>query len=313
MQRTRTGKRLEITARDIEIFKLLEQYRYLRSTFIHAFVGGASETRLKERLGDLFHEGYLDRPSQQWQFANCRHLPAVYENGDGARRILREGGAADLAPVTLLGQGGHRQFAHSLMICETLACMDMAVRGEPNLRLITWREILAKAPETTRKSDNPFRIPVAISHAIDGNMQRVEGSVIPDGIFGLEYTVEGKKTYRFFALEADRGTMPVVRSNLKQSSYLRKILGYRDIIARQIHKSHLGIPNLLVLTLTTNERHMAEIMNLIGELTDASAAFLFKALDAFGSIDRAPEPTARLFLEPWQRVGFPPMRILVAA
>ena len=73
MRRTRTGKRIELTQRDIDIFKLLRQYRYLRSTYIHAFVGGASETRFKERLGNLFHEGYLDRPSQQWEL---RQRPA---------------------------------------------------------------------------------------------------------------------------------------------------------------------------------------------------------------------------------------------
>src|ERR1700743_3862316 len=84
MRRTRTGKRIELTARDVEIFKLLSRYRYLRSTYIHAFVGGASETRFKERLGDLFHEGFLDRPEAQWEFADARCMPAVYENGLGA-------------------------------------------------------------------------------------------------------------------------------------------------------------------------------------------------------------------------------------
>src|SRR5580692_9118008 len=68
MRRTRTGRRIELTPRDIEIFRVLARYRYLPSTYIYAFVGGASETRFKERLGDLFHEGYLDRPGRQWDF-----------------------------------------------------------------------------------------------------------------------------------------------------------------------------------------------------------------------------------------------------
>ena len=309
MRRTRTGKRLEIGTRDIAIFKLLEQYRYLRSTFIHAFVGGASATRFKERLGDLFHEGYLDRPSQQWEFANCRYLPAVYEIGEGGRRILRERGHVDIEPMTLLARNGHRQFAHSLMICEILASIDIAVRSDSSLRLISWQEILAKAPEVTCKSDNPFKIPVSISHTVCGNTLRADASIIPDGIFGLEYKGNGKKAYRFFAVEADRATMPVARSNLNQTSYLRKLLGYRDIIARQIHKSHLGIPNLLVLTVVTNETHTAEIMNLLGELTGGSAAFLFKTMGTFGSFDQAPTLLPQILSEPWLRVGFPPLCI----
>src|SRR5882757_2267235 len=94
MQRTRTGRRIELSPRDIEIFKTLLRYRYLRSTYIHAFVGGASETRFKERLGDLFHEGYLDRPAQQWAFADARHTPVVHECGRAAGQALRACGLA---------------------------------------------------------------------------------------------------------------------------------------------------------------------------------------------------------------------------
>src|SRR5579863_5663207 len=90
MQRSRTGKRLELTARDLEIFQVLAGYRYLSAPTLHAFVGGASRKRLVERLGDLYHEGYLERPKRQWEIADCRHRPAVYELDQGARRILSE-------------------------------------------------------------------------------------------------------------------------------------------------------------------------------------------------------------------------------
>src|SRR6267154_2473565 len=90
MQRCRTGKRLELTARDLEIFRLLTGYRYLSAPTIHVFVGGASRKRFVERLGDLYHEGFLDRPQRQWEMADCRHRPAVYELDLGARRILAE-------------------------------------------------------------------------------------------------------------------------------------------------------------------------------------------------------------------------------
>src|SRR5882724_3778303 len=156
MRRTRTGKRIELTARDVEIFKLLERYRYLRSTFIHPLVGGASETRFKERLGHLYHEGgHLDRPSQQWDFANSRYMPVVYENTDVARQTLRQCGILDAGHGLASardGTGANRQFAHSLMICEILASIELGVRADPNLRFISALEILGKAPESTRSS-----------------------------------------------------------------------------------------------------------------------------------------------------------------
>jgi len=92
MRRIPTGQRVELQPRDIEIFKLLNRYRYLRSTYIHAFVGG-DKTKLIERLGKLYHEGgYLDRPTQQWESLSARHQPAVYEITRKARDVLREEG-----------------------------------------------------------------------------------------------------------------------------------------------------------------------------------------------------------------------------
>ena len=294
MHRTKTGKRIELTARDIEIFKLLGRYRYLRSTYIHAFVGGASETRFKERLGDLFHEGYLDRPSQQWDFADARHMPVVHESGRAAGQALRAGGLALEGANTLLADSPHRQFLHSLMICEALAALDLGTRATPSLRFIGWPEILGRAPEATRSSRAPFRVPVPSG-----------GYLVSDGLFGIEYGSGGSKAYRFFALEVDRGTMPVSRSNPNQTSYLGKLAAYREVMDRQVHKSHFGIPNLLVLTLTTGEARIAEMLKRLDGQAGNRAAFLFKAIE-----DDAPRmPMLHLLTEPWQRAGLPPLGI----
>lgn len=294
MRRTPTGKRIELTARDIEIFKLLRQYRYLRSTYIHAFVGGASETRLKERLGDLFHEGYVDRPTQQWEFANARHMPVVHESGKAAMHVLRACGMALEGASTFLADSAHRQFLHCLMICETLASLALGIRANPGLRLIGWPEILHRAPEATRSSPTPYRVPVPSG-----------GYLVPDGLFGIEYGSGGTKAYRFFALEADRGTMPVARSNPEQTSYLKKIAAYREIIAHQVHKSQWGLPNLLVLTVTTSESRVADIMQRIEGEPGGSPAFLFKAMDQ----SALRTPANQLLFNPWLRSGLPPLRI----
>ena len=83
------------------------------------------------------------------------------------------------------------------MICEILSSIDLAVRNDLALRLISWQEILAKAPERIRKSDNPFKIPVSISHTVGGNTLRLDASIIRDGIFGLEYSAGGEKAIGF--------------------------------------------------------------------------------------------------------------------
>src|ERR1700733_7958205 len=102
MRRTRTAKRIELTSRDMEIFRVLARYRYLPSTYIHGFAGGASLTRFKERLGDLFHAGFLDRPEQQWSLAECRFRPAIHEIGARARHAMETEGIVE-EPRTWFG------------------------------------------------------------------------------------------------------------------------------------------------------------------------------------------------------------------
>ena len=305
MRRKSNGSRVELTPRDIEIFRLLERYRYLRSTFIHAFVGG-DRTKLIERLGHLYHEGrYLDRPSEQWQGINARYQPAVYEIDRRGQEALREHGL--LADDAIAGRHGavQRQFAHTLMVCDILASIELATRQIPGVRFIPWTEILARAPERTRKSPAPMRLPVSISHPVSQNVARqvVEVKLTPDAVFGLEYTTAGVKSYRFFALEADRATMPVSRTTLRVTSYLRKILAYRQVAAREMYRTQYGIPNLLVLTVTTSDSHMRSIMRLLGEIASSSTLFLFKTAAAFGTLGTTPVPSPEMLSEPWGRVG----------
>src|SRR5712692_2567611 len=115
MRRVSAGKRVELTDRDVELFKLLDRYHYLRSTFLYAFLGGHSETRFKERLGHLYHDGgYINRPPQQWQFANSRHMPVIYELDTRGEQVLRDQGLlGDDSPLLARGRmGAQRQFAH---------------------------------------------------------------------------------------------------------------------------------------------------------------------------------------------------------
>lgn len=291
MHRFATGKTLALTPRDIEIFRQLSRYRYLRSTYLHAFVGGKSKTRFKERLGDLFHEGYIDRPDQQWTFADARHQPAVYEIGTGARRVLADLGHAPEA-VTFLGTTAHRQFQHAVLICACLASLDLATRNGTGARFIGWPEILARAPQATQACAAPFKLAVT-----------PDRSLIPDGLFGLEYASEGKKSYRFFALEIDRGTMPVSRSDARQTSYMAKLDAYRSILSARRHHVHWGVSTLLVLTLTSSAARAHEIARFAQDRWGVVPNFLFKALPD----TRAPDHD--LLQTPWWRAGAEPLGI----
>ncbi len=61
--------------------------------------------------------------------------------------------------------------------------------------------------------------------------------VIPDRVFALEYADQNGRVQRvYYFLEADRGTMPVVRQNLSQTSFYRKLLAYEATWTNKVHQ-----------------------------------------------------------------------------
>ena len=294
MHRTARGKRIELSTRDFVIFECLERYRYLRSTYLFVFAGGASLTRFQERLGDLFHEGYLSRPEQQWQRADARCQPVIYEIGAKAREALRHHGSTASARATYLGPRAHRQFAHSLMICECLASIELATVGHPNVGFVPWSAILARSPESTQTDPSPFQISVAGS------------ALVPDGLFGIEYHIPDRGlVYRFFAVEVDRGTMPIRRHTTRQTSFAAKLDAYETLLAGQLYRGRWRIPNLLLLTLTTSEARNTELLREVSRRGDRPM-FLFKSVEE----TTLRTPVTPIFHEPWQRSSTQPLNIV---
>jgi hypothetical protein len=305
--RKRTGKTIALTERDLEILRLLARYRYLRSNFIYAFVGGY-EKRLIERLGDLFHEGYLNRPAQQWRAFNARYTPAIYELDDLGERILEQHGSDSREVSSLVARGrmgANREFAHAMMIADTLVSIELGARKAIGIRFISWTEILSRAPQATRDARNPFSIPVSIAHTFrTGSAQTARFGLVPDAVFGLEYAAEGHKLYRFFALEAERANR-VYCHNLHQTSWLKKVLAYREIIAKKTCQSHFGLPNLMVMAVTPTPAKIETMKRLIMEVTQdrGSTQFLFQSIPVLGWGSRPSEPSVELFAGPWSRAG----------
>jgi hypothetical protein len=320
-RRCPSGKRLVLQSRDIEIFKLLHRYRYLRSTTIWDLlplnVRGRSFKRFQDRLTDLFHEtdtnhggAYLDWPQLQRRSFSARHTPSIYALSPAGEALLEEFGIQVPNVTDLVCDGrmnAKREFPHAMMICDTLASIELGTHADPNIRFVPWPEIMTKAPQITRCSHNPFAIPVKISHRFPRTSVVVHDqfNLIPDGLFGLAYTQpNGKILFRFFVLEAERRNR-VNTGSLKGSSFLKKILAYRYIIDGGIYKSQFGIPNLMVLTVVP---HLARIETMTKAVIDllgnsGSPYFLFNTIPVLGE-DYLAEPDQRTLLtRPWRRAN----------
>jgi Replication-relaxation len=291
------------TERDLEIFKLLVRFRYLPSDYIRAFVGG-NEKALSHRLNLLSRKPnlYLARPHQQRQSADANYRRLIYELDDRGARELRERG------LSFLPKSYHHNFGHELMVAQITASIELGTRENANVRLITWRDILASknTPQATRDSATPASI--RVSYTLHGETH--SGDVIADARpFGLERVVDGQRTYLFFpGIEADCATEPLNTSDAERPSIVKKFAAYSAIAQQGIHRSHFGFPNFFVPFITTSGARMRSMMALLDRLTggQGSKMFLFKTFPSFTSPAQPPAPTGHMLTAPWQRVGFPP-------
>ena len=228
------------------------------------------------RLQLLFHHGYLDRPPMQLDWYARGSEPLVYALGNRGAEILEAGGGVKRGGVRwdTKNRNVSRVFLHhTLVVAEVMVAFEAACRSREGVQFIPPEEVLAGAPAGTRRLRLPFRWQVEVRWGGKPHHLGIE----PDRIFGLRFEGEPEnRRHAFFFLEADRGTMPVVRKGLAQTSFLRKLLAYQETWRQGIHRSHLGIRNFRVLTVTTNRERVKHFEAVGHSLVEGgSRLFLF--------------------------------------
>ena len=264
-----------LTPRDLAILCAVHRHRLLRSTHLASLSGGSRQATLR-RLQLLFHHGYLDRPPMQLDWYARGSEPLAYALGKRGAEILEAEGVARPRGVRwdTKNRNVSRVFLHhTLAVAEAMVAFEVACRSREGVRFIPSEEVLAGAPPETRRLRLPFRWQVEVRHG--GKLHHL--GVEPDKVFGLEFHGAPENRRRaYFFLESDRGTMPVTRKGLGQTSFLRKLLCYQETWRQGIHRTHLGIPNFRVLTVTTNRERVKHLVEACHSLPGAgSRLFLF--------------------------------------
>jgi hypothetical protein len=262
---------IKLTPRDLLILRAVHRHRLLRSTHLIALLNGSRQTTLR-RLQLLFHHGYLDRPTAQLDWYAKGSEPMVYALGKRGAAVLASAGEPRGNALLWDGRRSRHFLRHTLAVAEVMTAFEAACRDREGVTLIQPEEVLAAAPEATRRMRLPFRWQVEVKKA--GKLHRL--GVEPDRVLGLRFVREPEHRQRaYFFLEADRGTMPVTRQGLGQTSFRRKLLGYRETWRQGVHRTHLGIPNFRVLTVTTNKERMRNLVQACGALGSGARLFLF--------------------------------------
>lgn len=110
--------------------------------------------------------------------------------------------------------------------------------------------------------------------------------VFPDYVFGLR---QGKGRQRNFVVEIDRGTMPVLRSDIAQTSFAKKMRGYLEAYAAKQYQRQFGWDSFRVLTLTTDQRRLSSMVAAPQTIrvpqSIGPALFLFSTLEELHRAD----------------------------
>ena len=176
---------------------------------------------------------------------------------------------------------------HALLVSDVMVSLELACRKHGSVRPLTGDDI--QIAESVR-SPRSFRWRVKVNG-------RLTLGIIPDRVFVLEMKKEDGGTNRaFFFLECDRGTMPVMRKNLVQSSFYRKLLAYEATWASGLHRSRFGVNRFRVVTVTTSVGRVESIVEACSQLKRGRGIFLFldqAAIEEHGDILTAPWKTVR--------------------
>jgi hypothetical protein len=148
---------------------------------------------------------------------------------------------------------------HALFVSDIMVSLELACR-RGGVRLLTEQDLAT--------TNRPFRWKM--------NLAGQKLSVAPDRVFALEFAgADGKIRRSYFFLEADRGTMPVVRTTLSQTSFYRKLLAYEATWSQLIHQKHFGFPRFRVVTVTTNTMRVRSLLEACSKLRSGHGLFLF--------------------------------------
>jgi Replication-relaxation len=264
-----------LTDGDLVIIQHLARYRFLRSTHIAALVGRSID-RINDRLLRLFHAGYVDRPKAQLDYyPTAGSAPMVYAVADRGARLLAEHTGSRLATLEWSRknrEAGRPFIEHQLEIMDFQVALEIAVRDRADVTLIRTDELAAAMPQAVTDGKHPFSMPAVVAHG--GKKYTV--SVTPDFVFGLRFR-DGSR--RCFMVEIDRGTMPISRSDLQQTSFARKMRAYLAAHTSKEQERLFGWKTFRVLTVTTDVQRAQSMQAALQQLHagpgPGAALFLF--------------------------------------
>jgi len=276
----------------MNIIKQVHEHRLLNSEHICALQGGQSQGLIR-RLNLLYHSGYLDRPKAQTLIAG--NQPMVYGLGNQGAEVLAQefGQTRPATDWTSKNREIKTIFLeHALTVAEFMIVVRLACRQRRDVEFIGPNRLIERRPPINRYT-SPLGWKINISQQYSGLNFKTTVNLVPDAGFGLKVTgQDGRTRSGLFFFEADRATMPIRRTNLRQSSFHKKLVCYwesyrqtdKDGRLGKVFYENFGFRSPRLLTLTTSHERIESMIDAqkgIDPQGKGFRMFLFAPINSF--------------------------------
>lgn len=257
------------------ILAALAPYEKLHTSQVQAQLPHRSQQNIIRRLADLHNHGYIGRTLLE-------HRNYLEEN---AHWILPKGreqlASRGVFPATIMRKSvgeARRDDPHKLMTNNYLASVKNGAKDR-----------FVPLPEKR------IKLPYKISHTFkSGAFKKHEGTLRPDALMGIRHG----ELINYYIIESEH-TSPVEPEidALDRSSFLRKALGYGDILfGSKVFKELLGIRKIRVVTTAPTLERMEHKRDLVERLYGLTDTFIFQVVPLNGNL-------APMFTVPYYLTG----------
>lgn len=213
---------------------------------------------MRRRLQRLFHLGKVDRPKSQID----------YYHAGGSREIV----------YALPSRKVQRFYLeHALLTSEIALAFHRACRRPQysKIAILDEPQIEQSLKFEGQCVSDPFQWHIEIT-------RQLRIGVRPDRVLQIALRDEALPSFdrATFFIEADRGTMPITRTSLEQTSLLRKFFAYQSSWAQGLHRRRFGILRFRVLIVTDKAR-IKNMVEACQRLERGHRLFLFADREAF--------------------------------
>lgn len=225
---------LQLKPRDLEILRLVYDYRFIPSDQVTNLIPG-SERKILERLQKLFHHGYVDRMMDRKIQLRAGSERMVYALTKKAAELLVSELGIEVSKVNWASKNRsatERHIKHTLMVGKFRTAVRLAVASREGVSLLFWKE-----SRGTGQNIDPELLDKVVVSLGDGRQERRK--IVPDGFLCLE----DPEYQHYLYLEADRSTMTNERFLMKLRAYWA---WWKQGGSRKKH----GVEHFRVLTIT---------------------------------------------------------------